>query len=76
MALTHGIALLFAVIFIIMAVVFNKMLWWLLNIGYLIVLALMAIINEWEALFFVPLIFFGLISLIGMIITATRGDII
>ena len=76
MEITHGIALLFAVIFVIIATIFNKMLWWLLNIAYLLTLAFMAIINEWELLFFPPIVFFALISIIAFMFTALRGDII
>ena len=76
MELTHGIALLFEVIFAVMATIFNKMLWWLLVIGYTLMLAFMAIVNEWEILMFVPLAIIGIISAIAFTFCATRGDLI
>lgn len=76
MEVTHGIALLFATVFIVIAAIFNKMLWWLLSVGYTTSVALMAIINDWELLMFVPLAIFGVISLIGVGFTALKGEII
>ena len=76
MAITHGIALLFAVAFVVIGSIFKRVFWWLLSLAYLACLSYMALINEWEILFFAPLIFLGIISLIGMILSATRGDLI
>ena len=76
MELTHGIALLFELLFTVVAAIFKKMLWWLLVIGYTFTLAWMAIVNEWEILFFVPLAIIGVISIIAFIFTVTRGDLI
>ena len=76
MAITHGIALLFAVAFGVLGVVFRTVFWWLLSIAYLACLSYMALVNDWEILFFAPLIFIGIISTIGMILSATRGDLI
>jgi len=76
MELTHGIAMLFAVIFMIVGTIFKKMLWWLLNIGYIFMLAWVAIVNEWEIIFFPVLAIFTIIALIAFIATAIQGEII
>lgn len=73
---THGVALAFEVIFIVLAVTFGKMVWWIVSLGYTIVLAWFAIINVWEVLFFIPLFGFGIISIIGFIYSALNGEII
>ena len=76
MAVTHGIALLFAIAFAVIGMIFKRVFWWLLSIAYLACLSYMAVINSWEILFFAPLIFLAIISTIGMILSATRGDLI
>ena len=76
MEVTHGIALAFSVIFVIMATIFKKLLWWVLNIVYILVMSIMAINNEWEALFFAPMVFFAIISIIGLSFCAAKGEII
>jgi len=76
MEVTHGLALLFAVVFAVIATIFRKMLWWLMVVGYCLVLSIMAITNNWEVLFFPVLAMLGLISIIGFIFSAVKGDII
>ena len=76
MELTHGIALFFALAFVIVGTVFQKMLWWLVSIGYLFGLAFVAILNSWELLFFVPIALFAVISVIGFAYSAINGDLI
>lgn len=76
MLIEHGIALLFAVVFMVIATIFRKVLWWLVAIGYLFACAYMAILNSWELLFFVPLTIFAMIAIIGFIYSALKGEIV
>ena len=76
MLVTHGIALFFAVAFALIGAIFKKLFWWLLSLGYVLVLGWFAIVNDWEVLFFVPIVMFGIISVIGLIFSAVSGDLI
>lgn len=76
MEVTHGIALSFAILFALIATVFSTMIWWILVFAYSTVLALMAIMNSWEVLFFPVLFVLGIVSVIGVVITGTKGDLI
>ena len=76
MEITHGIALFFSVVFIVLAMLFQKALWWLVSIFYLVACAWMAVTNGWEMLFFAPLLLFSIISLVGFITSAVKGDLI
>lgn len=76
MEVTHGIALLFAISLVVIAAIFNKMLWWLLCIGYIFAVSYMAIVNEWELLFYPVLVITGIISIIGFGYSAARGEIV
>lgn len=76
MLVTHALALAFLVVFSIMAVVFRKALWWLLCFFYAFVLGWFAIVNTWEVLLFIPLVFIGIISIIGFIYSALQGEIL
>lgn len=65
MELTHLFGLIPLLVFLIISLVFYRMgLVHLLLIGYSIALAFMAITNEWEILFFIPILIGGMIGLI------------
>lgn len=76
MAITHGIALAFSVIFVILGATFKTFMFWIVSLGYILVLAVFAVINSWEILFFAPLIGFGIISIVGLIYSAVNGELI
>lgn len=74
MEITHAVSLLLGIIFVIMAVVFRKFLWWLLVIGYTVCLSWFAVINDWEVMMFVPMLIFGIASCIGIVSTVVKGE--
>lgn len=76
MEITHGIALFFALAFVLVGFFFKKVIWWGLSIGYLYGLAFIAITNDWELLFFAPTAIFGIISIIGLGNAAFKGDLL
>jgi hypothetical protein len=74
MDITHALALLFQVIFLVLAGIFNKLLWWILLLGYTMTLGFISVYNQWEILFFSPLTIIGIISMIGVFVTAIKGE--
>lgn len=76
MEITHGIAMLFIVVFMVIATLLKKAMWWLLCIGYMFAAAYMAIINEWELMFFPVLVICGIIAIIAFMFLAIKGELI
>lgn len=75
MEATHFYALLPMIIFLILSLVFyGKGLVHILTLGYALGLAFMAILNEWEILFFMPIVGTVIISLILFIYAMLKGD--
>jgi len=76
MEITHGIALFFALAITIIAVIFKSMIWWLMVFGYCLTLSIMAVLNQWEAMFFPVLLIIAIVSVFGIVFTALKGDLI
>lgn len=75
MLLTHFFALLPLIILLVVSLVFyGKGLIHLLTFSYGLALGWVAILNNWEVLFFPIVLFTGIITLILFVYSMTRGN--
>ena len=75
MEATHLFAMIPLLVFFIMSLVFNKLgLLHLMALGYCMILGWVAVLNNWEVLFFPVLIIVGMISIILFSVNMARGN--
>lgn len=74
METTHFFALIPMIIFLVISLVYyGKGLIHLTTLGYTFGVAYVAILNNWELLFFIPIVGIGIISLLLFCFAMTKG---
>ncbi len=76
MSLTHFLGLIPLIAFFIIMLRWQNVVTSLLVLGYCFCLGWIAVINTWELVMFPPLVAFGIISIIIMVKSALRGDLV
>lgn len=76
MTASHFVALLVLFILFVLSIWIKRVLVDSMALGYILVLAYVAIINQWEILFYPILTLMGLITVIMLCAHALRGDLI